>query len=327
MSGQRVAGYPQGMIVEMPSRGRQGLVMDSMVPEPTLPGRLTIGDWQHMRRLLALRVEQGELSAVERRIADYLVESGHLIRDQSSQQLATTLDVSQSSVVKFAKRLGFRGYPDMKLSISEALARATVRTDALDEGPSGDADRARAERLTQAKAAADDETRALNAPATLAEVADWIAASDTLFVAGDGADALVAQGFAGRCSLLGRRVVACLQPAAVRPALCSAGDRDLLLMICERPGLPEWVAGCRDMRAAGGRVVVVSRERSDAMAGDADACLVVSAHAAAEHLADMLYESALRQLLDDLFLRVVALEPEAAATFASNRRRCRGTGP
>lgn len=318
------------MIVELNLRGRRGLVIDSMVPRPAVAGRLTIGDWDHMRRLLSLRAEHGELSAVERRIADYLVENGHLVRDQSSQQLATALDVSQSSVVKFAKRLGFRGYPDMKLSISEALARAAARRDGADavsdDAPVDDADRARAEQLSRAKSAADEETRSLNPSASMAEVARWITAAGTVFVAADGVDAVAAQGFAQRCALLGRRAVVCPPPASVRSSLCAAREHDLLLVICERPGPREWVAGCGDVRAAGGRAVVISRQRSGALAAAADACLVVSAHSTTDHLADILYDSALRQLLDDLFLRIVALDDDAAATFASNRRRCHGGG-
>ncbi len=63
------------------------------------------------------------MSAIERRIADFLLENAHLLRDYSSQQLADALGISQSSVVKFSQKLGFKGYPDLKYSIGEAVAR------------------------------------------------------------------------------------------------------------------------------------------------------------------------------------------------------------
>lgn len=40
----------------------------------------------------------------------------------NSQKLAVEAVVSQSSVVKFAQKLGFKGFPTLKLAISEALA-------------------------------------------------------------------------------------------------------------------------------------------------------------------------------------------------------------
>ena len=59
--------------------------------------------------LLRIRAERDRMSAMERRIADYIVENAHFLRDYSSQQLADALGISQSSIVKFAQKLGFKG--------------------------------------------------------------------------------------------------------------------------------------------------------------------------------------------------------------------------
>ena len=82
-----------------------------------------------MSPLLKIRSERDQMSAIERRIADYLVENAHLLRDYSSQQLANALGISQSSVVKFSQKLGFKGYPDLKYSIGEAIARGDGNDD------------------------------------------------------------------------------------------------------------------------------------------------------------------------------------------------------
>ena len=295
---------------------------DIVGPAANQAGRLTITSWDRMRNLLALRTEYGEMSVIERRIADYIVENPLCVRDRSSQQLANTLSVSQSSVVKFAKRLGFRGYPDMKLSISEALAR-----EAASNGPvviSADPDTARAEALSRGKAAADDETRALNPQELLASAVRRLADAETLFVAGDGGGGLAAQAFAAHSSALGRRCIPYTHAASLRAGLLAACGRDALLLMCDRGDDPVWLQACHDMRAAGGSVVAVTRQRTESLLAAADDCLVVSAQAAAPHVADLIYESAVRQLLDDLFLRILAARPEAAAAVAANRRRLAG---
>src|SRR3546814_14109232 len=76
-----------------------------------------------MSPLLKIRSERDHMSAIERRIADFLLDNAHLLRDYSSQQLASALGISQSSVVKFSQKLGFKGYPDLKYSVGESLAR------------------------------------------------------------------------------------------------------------------------------------------------------------------------------------------------------------
>jgi DNA-binding MurR/RpiR family transcriptional regulator len=75
---------------------------------------------------LKIRSERDQMSAIERRIADFILDNAQLLRDYSSQQLANALGISQSSVVKFSQKLGFKGYPDLKLSIGEAVVRAVA---------------------------------------------------------------------------------------------------------------------------------------------------------------------------------------------------------
>ncbi len=77
-----------------------------------------------MSPLVKIRSERDQMSAIERRIADFILENAQLLRDYSSQQLANALRISQSSVVKFSQKLGFKGYPDLKYSVGEAIARA-----------------------------------------------------------------------------------------------------------------------------------------------------------------------------------------------------------
>ena len=67
-----------------------------------------------MSPLLMIRAERDQMSAIERRIADFILENSQLLRDYSSQQVANALGISQSSVVKFSQKLGYKGYPDLK---------------------------------------------------------------------------------------------------------------------------------------------------------------------------------------------------------------------
>ena len=62
-----------------------------------------------MSVLAKFQAERTRLSPMDRRIADFIVANAPLLRDYSSQQLADALHVSQSSIVKFAQRTGFKG--------------------------------------------------------------------------------------------------------------------------------------------------------------------------------------------------------------------------
>lgn len=75
-----------------------------------------------MNCLIRIRQRYPSLAASDKKLADFILaqpdQTGHL----SSQQLAGEAGVSQSSVVKFAQKMGFKGFPALKLALSEALA-------------------------------------------------------------------------------------------------------------------------------------------------------------------------------------------------------------
>jgi DNA-binding MurR/RpiR family transcriptional regulator len=268
-----------------------------------------------MSALNRMRAERLQLSAIERRIADYILANASLIRDYSSQQLAATLKVSQSSVVKFAQRLGYKGYPDLKLSIAEALAAAGGGDTADEATPAADAATARAEALWRQKCAAERETRGSVPPETAALAARIVAASDTLFIAGGDGD--VRRGLAIRMAKLGLRCLDLGDGATLAANVATARDGDTLLVVGE-PHRPECREACRTLRAAGGRVVAVGRARGGPPDW-VDAWLGVVVPEAEPHVEDLVHETVLRHVVDDLFLRVLATRPAVAATLRGSR--------
>src|SRR3954469_7455876 len=138
-----------------------------------------------MSSLVKIRAERDQMSAIERRIADFILENAHLLRDYSSQQLANSLGISQSSVVKFSQKLGFKGYPDLKVSVSEAVARENGNGDARPSTPSRGAPHAApAAGLWPAKTLAEEETRHINTPEKIAEIARALDGAGRVFVLG-----------------------------------------------------------------------------------------------------------------------------------------------
>lgn len=65
--------------------------------------------------------EYGRMSAVERRIADIIMDEPHQLPRMSIAQLAERADVSEGSIINFSNKLGVRGFRGLKIE----LARAT----------------------------------------------------------------------------------------------------------------------------------------------------------------------------------------------------------
>ncbi|MCS4231088.1 MAG: MurR/RpiR family transcriptional regulator [Stenotrophomonas chelatiphaga] len=275
-----------------------------------------------MPPLLKIRAERGQMSAIERRIADFILENAHLLRDYSSQQLASALGISQSSVVKFAQKLGFRGYPDLKFSIGQDVARsgaAPASPPAVAEGLDGYLRIAQA--LQASKAAAEDETRAANPQADVERIVALVDAAPKLFVYGLGDDGLYAREFAMRLSLLGMLVVHHADPILMLANLSAARPGDVMLVFSEFGKLPQLSMLSRQFQDLGGKVVSITRHTANPLRAHADASLAVCAEDRAPHMAQVLYRASLQSLLDFVFVLLCDANPDRNRQLAVNLER------
>lgn len=257
-----------------------------------------------MTALVKLRSERDRMSAIERRIADFVIENAHLLRDYSSQQLANALGISQSSVVKFCQKLGFKGYPDLKLAINEAVIRADSNGSAPPQPADVSNASARGYGLWLRKSEAEEATRLINAPGILTAVAEAIGRANTVFVVGLGEDDLHARTLALRLAQLGILTVHNFDAAHMAASLSAARPDDVLLAFSEHGLHPALCQLARYMRSQRGKVVTITRHSANALRALADHALLVAAHDDQPQIEPLLYHSALQHLLDRLFIRL-----------------------
>lgn len=276
-----------------------------------------------MSSLIRIRAERDQMSAIERRIADFILDNAHLLRDYSSQQLADALRISQSSVVKFSQKLGFRGYPDLKFSVGQDLARADGAEDATATAEPESVHAALAEGLWQAKSQAERETRLINPPESLDAIARMIGAADKVFLIGLGPDGIPARAFALALSTLGILAVHHFDAALMASTASAASPGDVLVVFSEHGRQPGLCQLARQFREGGGHVLSVTRHSSNPLRTIAESALLVSAHDERLHVEPLLYQAALQQLLDLLFVLLCEDHAERLSRLAANLDRAR----
>ncbi|HEX8778785.1 MAG TPA: MurR/RpiR family transcriptional regulator [Rhodanobacter sp.] len=278
-----------------------------------------------MSPLVKIRAERDQMSAVERRIADFVLDNAQLLRDYSSQQLANALGISQSSVVKFTQKLGFKGYPDLKYSVGEAIARADSGDDE-DAGvqAGGETGEPLAGGLWRRKSEAEEATRLINPPQALAAVTGALAKvghGGKVFLIGLGEDDVHARGFAYKLALLGLPVVHNFDIARMAANVSTADPGDVLLVFSEHGNQPALCRIARHFREHRGTVVSVTRHSANPLRALADAALLVSAHDERPYIQSLLYQSALQQLLDVLFVQLCEGDEGRHAQLVANLER------
>jgi len=275
-----------------------------------------------MPPLVKIRSEREQMSAIERRIADFILDNAHLLRDYSSQQLANALDISQSSVVKFSQKLGFKGYPDLKYSVGAAVALAGNGESTQwppEEQPGGYL--LAAETLRRAKVAAEEETLTANPQAEVEAVVGLIDTAPKVFVYGLGDDGLYAREFAMRLSLLGILTVQHADPILMTANLSAARAGDVLLVFSEFGKLPQLWQLSRQFQEVGGKVVSITRHTANPLRAHADAALAICAQDPQPPIAQLLYRCSLQYLLDFVFVLLCQTNPDRQRQLAVNQER------
>jgi DNA-binding MurR/RpiR family transcriptional regulator len=231
-------------------------------------------------------------------------------------------------VVKFSQKLGFKGYPDLKYSIGESIARgdsgeaggngATAGTPAADDPHS-----ALAGSLWQSKSLAEQETRLINPPSNVDRIAAAIGKAGKVFIIGLGEDGIPARAFAMRLSLLDILTVHHFDAVLMTASIASASKADVLLIFSEHGQQPALCKIGRQFRERQGKVVSVTRHTANPLRAHADHALLVSAHDERSHIQPLLYQSALRHLLDMIFVLLCESGRDRLERLDANLERIR----
>ncbi len=254
------------------------------------------------------------LAQSDKKLADYLLLQPDTARHLSSQQLVNEAGVSQSSVVKFAQKLGYKGFPALKLALSEALASQP-------ESPSvpihnqirgDDPLRLVGEKLIKENTAAMYATLNVNSEEKLHECVAMLRSARRIILTGIGASGLVAQNFAWKLMKIGFNAAAVRDMHALLATVQASSPDDLLLAISYTGVRRELNLAADEMLRVGGKVLAITGFTPNALQQRASHCLYTIAEEQATNSASISACHAQGMLTDLLFIALIQQDLELA---------------
>ncbi|MCL5498935.1 MurR/RpiR family transcriptional regulator [Escherichia coli] len=267
-----------------------------------------------MNCLLSIRQRYAGFAQSDKKLADFLLAEPDRARHLSSQQLALEAGVSQSSVVKFAQKLGFKGFPALKLAISEALASSpnplsiTVHNQILGD----DTLRIVGEKLINENLSAMRATLDVNSEEKLRQSVEMLLAARRIILTGIGASGLVARNFGWKLMKIGLNAVVEQDMHALLATVQATDPQDLLLPISYSGERREINMAADEMLRAGGRILAITGFTPNALQQRASHCLYTIAEEQATRSAAISSTSAQTMLTDLLFMALVQRDLEHA---------------
>lgn len=210
-----------------------------------------------MSCLAIIRSARDTMSANEKKLADFVLENAPLIRDYSSQQIAGSVGVSQSSVVKFSQKLGYKGFTDLKLAIHESVVKQGSNISVLrGKENTGKGSTSLRERLFHSKCDALSSVTDFNDDKSILAGAKAIWDASRVELVGYGSGHLMAKDFAFKLMSLGKPCIAEGDVQMQLTGISALQRGDCLLIISASGQAPELVEIAKRAKQEG--VVIVS---------------------------------------------------------------------
>ncbi|MFC3094046.1 MurR/RpiR family transcriptional regulator [Alteromonas sediminis] len=257
-----------------------------------------------MSTFTKIRAIKNSLSASELKLANFTLSSANALRELSSQELAKVVGVSQSSVVKFAQKLGYKGYPAFKLGVIDALNGEASDNKLTGKITLSDDLNQIADKLLSSKHAVLNETKHLNDPQPISKAVEIIKSARRILICGLGGSALVGKDFSYKLQKLGLFAIEEPDGHAQLAIASTFGKGDLVFAISESGSTKEVVRVVNQAKENGSQVISLTRFGSTPISDLADVKLFSVAEEEATRLSSILARTAQEFIIDMVFIAI-----------------------
>jgi DNA-binding MurR/RpiR family transcriptional regulator len=218
------------------------------------------------------------LTAAERRIAQVVLDDS-AAAGLTITELADLADTSPSSVVRFCRVLGLRGYPELRLTLASEAGRAEAeqRPEFGSDIGAGDDLAEVIAKIGFADAAAVEQTVAQLDVAALGRVVTAIDAARSVLVFGMAASSVVAADLQLKLERIGLTVSTTTDPHLALMKAALLDERDVALVISHSGTTVEVIETLAEARSRGARTIAVTNFPKSPVCAHADDVLTTVA--------------------------------------------------
>ncbi|CNH60038.1 MurR/RpiR family transcriptional regulator [Yersinia aldovae] len=265
-----------------------------------------------MSSLLRIRQIYPTLAQNDRKLADFLLSNPEQARHLSSQKLAQQTGVSQSAVVKFAQKLGYKGFPALKLALSEIVASPPQAVTLHNQILSTDSLKTVGEKLLSEKTAALRATLDINSEQRLTQALEMLRTARKVILIGIGASGLVAKDLAYKLLKIGVVAVSETDMHVQLAVVQALNVQDLVLAISFSGERREVNLAAEEAQRRGAKVLALTSFSPNNLQQRADHCLYTISEEPVIRSAAISSSTAQYALTDLLFMAMIQQDLESA---------------
>jgi len=274
-----------------------------------------------MSCLVKMRAVREELSSNEKKIADFILANSALIRDYSSQNLAASVGVSQSSIIKFSQKLNYRGFTDLKLAIHEAVVKSDndELSDVNGQGVDDISDSI-PEQLYSVKTEALLTTMELNDEKRILSAVEVLEKSQRIQIIALGAGSLVARNFASMLIQIGKSVIAEVDTYMQLSSIATLGKGDAVVIISFSGQSTKMIHMTQQAKKAGVSIISLTNYSANPIRSLADVQLFSVNREGRFEVPQIISNASQQHVVDVLFSMMLKRDSKAKELLALSRK-------
>jgi len=227
--------------------------------------------------LVRLRALRPSLSPAEDRVAERVLADPRGTAAMTISELATAATTSETTVLRFSKRLGLTGYPRLRLALAEESARPRALPASQTDISAADSIDEVIRKIALADASAVEETAEQLDRDALTQTAKSIARAVRVDIYGSGASAVVASDLQQKLYRIGCLAFAWNDPHIALTSAALLGHRDIAIGISHGGTTRETIEAITRAKANGARTVAITNFPLSPLAKAVDLVLTTAA--------------------------------------------------
>ena len=268
-----------------------------------------------------LRGLRPSLSPAEDRVAERVLHDPRGTAGMTISELAVAAETSETTVLRFCKRLGLPGYPQLRLALAEAGTQPRAQVAPTSDISADDSIDDVIAKVAFADASAVEETAETIDRDALSTAARAIAAAGRVDVYGIGASALVGKDLQQKLHRIGSMVFCWNDPHVALTSATLLGPGDVAIGISHSGTTTETVEALALARSKGATTVAITNFPLSRLARDADLVLATAARESSLRSGATASRIAALTVVDCLYIAVAQLDLERARTAVEDTRR------
>ncbi|NVK26170.1 MAG: MurR/RpiR family transcriptional regulator [Gammaproteobacteria bacterium] len=255
-----------------------------------------------MSVLSKLKTMSVSFTSNEKLISDFIIKNSKKVKDMSSQKLAQQVGVSQSSIVKFTQKLGYKGYPALKMALVETVSTVKEETNLHGDISLKDDLEQLAKKLLASKIGVLTETLQINDKEHFESAVDAILKAKRILLSGIGASGLVAKDFSYKLQKIGLAAVSEASGHSQLAYAATFGPDDLVIAISESGNTADVVEVAGLAKKLGANVLTITGVSKNKLRKFSDIDLCTVAESSEMRLSSILARTSQELIIDTLFI-------------------------